>query len=551
MKKNKGFTLVELLAVIAILAILVIIALPNVMGMFKTAKKNSFTTEVKKIAQTAEQQWMIDSMVTTSEKVYARCSEGCGPGLDLSGRTELDYYVKLNKGGKIVRLYATDGTYQYEYNGEELSVEEIDGTQEVQDLEQANVITIDNNTVKKGGTPIVTGEATPGGSGGSTEPSITYDSEYDDYDDSSASSSYVARIKTTYYTSLQSAINAAVANDTIYVIKNVSGNVTNNKTIKINFKNHTLSGSITNQTGGNLLLVSGIIQKNGTPITNNADLTIGIKDDNNSGVNIKNTNTGDLKISVIENNSNLTFNKGDISANSTNSAGNIYGINTGDDGRVIFNGGTVNVTSNFSSSGIYARKELILNGGTINVTSKHDGTGAYSGTKITINGGTINVKANTSANANGYSRGVLFRGTKDDTIEVNGGKVSVTATSGYTVGIDMYSGGTAIINNGEIYSSTSGSTYNTSYGIECRANSSVILNGGYVTAVAPSSGEANSIYTPYNTTVNGGYIRASAGSSSTYGIRKGSNSRPITVPDGKELVKGYNGGYTAWYLRDK
>ena len=34
MKNNKGFTLVELLAVIAILAILVIIALPNVLKMF-------------------------------------------------------------------------------------------------------------------------------------------------------------------------------------------------------------------------------------------------------------------------------------------------------------------------------------------------------------------------------------------------------------------------------------------------------------------------------------------------------------------------------------
>ena len=36
--KNKGFTLVELLAVIAILAILVIIALPNVLKMFNQRK---------------------------------------------------------------------------------------------------------------------------------------------------------------------------------------------------------------------------------------------------------------------------------------------------------------------------------------------------------------------------------------------------------------------------------------------------------------------------------------------------------------------------------
>ena len=45
--KNKGFTLVELLAVIAILAILVIIALPNVLKMFNDSKKNSFLTEAK------------------------------------------------------------------------------------------------------------------------------------------------------------------------------------------------------------------------------------------------------------------------------------------------------------------------------------------------------------------------------------------------------------------------------------------------------------------------------------------------------------------------
>ncbi|NLC97314.1 MAG: prepilin-type N-terminal cleavage/methylation domain-containing protein, partial [Erysipelotrichaceae bacterium] len=44
---KKGFTLVELLAVIAILAILIIIALPNVLEMFNNAKKDVFVTEVK------------------------------------------------------------------------------------------------------------------------------------------------------------------------------------------------------------------------------------------------------------------------------------------------------------------------------------------------------------------------------------------------------------------------------------------------------------------------------------------------------------------------
>ena len=45
--KKKGFTLVELLAVIAILAILIILALPNIMSLFNNAKENAFITETK------------------------------------------------------------------------------------------------------------------------------------------------------------------------------------------------------------------------------------------------------------------------------------------------------------------------------------------------------------------------------------------------------------------------------------------------------------------------------------------------------------------------
>ena len=125
MKKN-GFTLVELLAVIAILAILVIIALPNIMSLFNEAKKNSFTNELKNIYKTATSQWMTDSMFETSEKTYARSkNRNCANQLHLSGREELEYYIKMNKNGDVVNYYATDGTYQYSYNGPGVKIEDI------------------------------------------------------------------------------------------------------------------------------------------------------------------------------------------------------------------------------------------------------------------------------------------------------------------------------------------------------------------------------------------------------------------------------------------
>ena len=142
---KKGFTLVELLAVIAILAILVIIALPNIMSMFNDARKNSFTTEVRQVYKVAQQTWITDSLMGTSEKVYSRCSSCSGKSLDLSGRTQLEYYIKIDKAGKVVEYYATDGSYQYKYNGGDLNIQDINNVQEVASLQESEIISISDS----------------------------------------------------------------------------------------------------------------------------------------------------------------------------------------------------------------------------------------------------------------------------------------------------------------------------------------------------------------------------------------------------------------------
>ena len=142
MKNRKGFTLVELLAVIAILAILVIIALPNIMDMFNEAKKNSFLTECKQIYDSGQNKWMSDSMFDTNEQTYIRCKTCTGKSLDLSGRTEIDYIIKINKAGKVIKLYVTDGTYQFIYDGNGLLIEDINNAQEIAKLSEDDIINI-------------------------------------------------------------------------------------------------------------------------------------------------------------------------------------------------------------------------------------------------------------------------------------------------------------------------------------------------------------------------------------------------------------------------
>ena len=104
--KEKGFTLVELLAVIAILAILVIIALPNVLKMYNNAKKNSFLTEAKTIAQDVSSKYITESMKGNKLTTISNKQNS----LDLSGR-DIEYEFKLDSNGKIKSMMVYDGTY--------------------------------------------------------------------------------------------------------------------------------------------------------------------------------------------------------------------------------------------------------------------------------------------------------------------------------------------------------------------------------------------------------------------------------------------------------
>ena len=127
--KKKGFTLVELLAVIAILAILVIIALPNVLGMFQSAKKNTFTTELQNIYKSATTQYVSDSMnrgagQRATQLVYARTKSGdttvsCGTKkeLDLSGTETIEYYIEFDLAGNVIKYIATDGEFVFWFDG--------------------------------------------------------------------------------------------------------------------------------------------------------------------------------------------------------------------------------------------------------------------------------------------------------------------------------------------------------------------------------------------------------------------------------------------------
>jgi len=109
-KSKRGFTLVELLAVIAILAILVVIALPNVISMFQGAKKGTFKTEVQTIMKQAQSTWVLDGGV--AKCYYHLTGTENSSQLSLQG-TELNYIIKVDATGAFTRVIVSSDEYAY------------------------------------------------------------------------------------------------------------------------------------------------------------------------------------------------------------------------------------------------------------------------------------------------------------------------------------------------------------------------------------------------------------------------------------------------------
>ena len=128
--KNKGFTLVELLAVIAILAILVIIALPNVLKMFNESKEKIFLTESKLVFKEAINQTIKDR--NFSDVIYCKSKTDSLNLLSLSGRG-INYYIKTDSKGIVNTIVVWDNERYAKYKGDKLDSSVLDNAEKITD----------------------------------------------------------------------------------------------------------------------------------------------------------------------------------------------------------------------------------------------------------------------------------------------------------------------------------------------------------------------------------------------------------------------------------
>ena len=143
---KKGFTLVELLAVIAILALLVIIALPNVLSMFNKAKKDTFLTEAKSIFKESASKYISDNMHNSNEgNIYCKSETDSKNPLDMDiGNTY--YYIEKDNTGKTIKFVAWNSSgYVTKVVGDNVMLNDVTGNNvsesSVKDITCNNVLT--------------------------------------------------------------------------------------------------------------------------------------------------------------------------------------------------------------------------------------------------------------------------------------------------------------------------------------------------------------------------------------------------------------------------
>ena len=122
MKKKKGFTLVELLAVIVILAVILVIAVPQIMSVIESARKGSIESTAKLIAEGAEREYTNRKILGKDTNI--KCS-------DVSSMNSNDYgtcVITFDNAGKATVKVTGKGKFEgYTCNGNSTNMECVKG----------------------------------------------------------------------------------------------------------------------------------------------------------------------------------------------------------------------------------------------------------------------------------------------------------------------------------------------------------------------------------------------------------------------------------------
>ena len=113
--KKKGFTLVELIAVIALLSIIMLLIVPNVANYLNSSKKTLFYDNVVNIFKSATTTFMYQDDPTNTT------FSNNGVKLDVDVESEYVYTIKVNNYGEVISIDVNNGVYSYNKSSSDIN----------------------------------------------------------------------------------------------------------------------------------------------------------------------------------------------------------------------------------------------------------------------------------------------------------------------------------------------------------------------------------------------------------------------------------------------
>lgn len=113
--KKKGFTLVELIAVIALLSIIMLLIVPNVANYLNNSKKTLFYDNVVNMFKSATTTFMYQDDPTNTT------FSNNGVKLDVDVESEYVYTIKVNNYGEVISIDVSNGVYSYNKSSSDIN----------------------------------------------------------------------------------------------------------------------------------------------------------------------------------------------------------------------------------------------------------------------------------------------------------------------------------------------------------------------------------------------------------------------------------------------
>ena len=112
---NKGFTLVELIAVIALLSIIMLLIVPNVANYLNSSKKTLFYDNVVNMFKSATTTFMYQDDPTNTT------FSNNGVKLDVDVESEYVYTIRVNNYGEVISINVNNGVYSYNKSSSDIN----------------------------------------------------------------------------------------------------------------------------------------------------------------------------------------------------------------------------------------------------------------------------------------------------------------------------------------------------------------------------------------------------------------------------------------------